>query len=393
MNWRGILHLGSRYLARNRPKTVLLIAAFTLVWLLPAAIALIVSEVEEKLRSRAASTALVLGHAGSALELTFNALYFTKPAIATFPKSDADELAASGLADVIPIYSRYTAGEYRIVGTTIDYFFFREFVYRSGRAPVRPGECVIGSAVAEKNGISVGDAVISSPETLFDLAGVYPLKMTVAGIIEPTGTPDDNAIFTDLKTTWIIEGLGHGHDEAKDVPEDQKLSEEEDGVIRLNASVMEYNEITPENIDSFHFHGDEGSFPITAAIVSPSGAKEQAILKGRFANSDLRQLITPAEEMDELFATVFTVQQVVLWLLIGVGIGTLAIGAMVFVLSHRLRKDEFRHLRHLGASPGTLRGLIAFEAAFVVGSSIALAGIGLAIIAAIAPMVVEKVVG
>lgn len=393
MNWRGIFYLGSRYLARNRAKAILLISAFTLVWLLPAAIALVVSEVEEKLRSRAADTSLVLGHAGSALELTFNALYFTKPGIATFPRSEADELAQSELASIIPLYVRYTAGDHRIVGTTLDYFFFRKLAYQAGRAPVRPGECVVGAVVAEKNGISVGDAIISSPETLFDIAGVYPLKMTVCGILEPTGSPDDSAILTDLKTTWIIEGLGHGHDDAESADKDQLIAQEDDGVIRLNASIVEYNEITPENIDSFHFHGEDGGFPITAAIVTPHGVKEQALLKGRFVNSDLRQLIMPTEEMDELFATVFAVQRVVLWLLVAVGIGTLAIGAMVFILSHRLRNEEFQHLRHLGVSSGTLRGLIAFEGAFVLLSSPVLAGLGLLALAAVTPTIVERFFG
>jgi hypothetical protein len=101
----------------------------------------------------------------------------------------------------------------------------------------------------------------------------------------------------------------------------------------------------------------------------------------------------PTEEMDELFATVFAVQRVVLWLLVAVGIGTLAIGAMVFILSHRLRNEEFQHLRHLGVSSGTLRGLIAFEGAFVLLSSPVLAGLGLLALAAVTPTIVERFFG
>ena len=77
MNWRGLCYLGLRYLGRNRVKTGLLVAALTLVWFLPAAIGILVGQVEDHLRSRAMETPLVLGHAGSALELTFNALHFT----------------------------------------------------------------------------------------------------------------------------------------------------------------------------------------------------------------------------------------------------------------------------------------------------------------------------
>ncbi len=130
MNWSGLFHLGLRYLAGNRTKTVLLVAAFTLVWLLPSAIALLVGKVEEHLRARANETPLVLGRAGSALELTFNALHFTKPDIATLSYRDALDISETELAMAIPIYARFSSGDNRIVGTTFDYFRFREFAYK-----------------------------------------------------------------------------------------------------------------------------------------------------------------------------------------------------------------------------------------------------------------------
>ena len=73
------------------------------------------------------------------------------------------------------------------------------------------GECVLGATAADAAGVGLEGHVYSSPETVFDLAGVYPLKMKVVGVLKPTGTPDDLAVFVDVKTTWIIEGLAHGH--------------------------------------------------------------------------------------------------------------------------------------------------------------------------------------
>ena len=73
------------------------------------------------------------------------------------------------------------------------------------------GEAVLGAAAARGLGVVAGDSIISSPENVFDLAGVYPLKMKVVGILEPTFTADDSAVFVDIKTAWIIGGLGHGH--------------------------------------------------------------------------------------------------------------------------------------------------------------------------------------
>lgn len=390
MNLPGVLHLGTRYLARNRAKTVLLVAAFTLVWLLPSGIALLVRQFESHLRSRAAETPLLLGQAGSPLELVFNGLYFTKPGIAPLTYGEAQELADEGESLVIPIYARFSAQQHRIVGTTLDYFDYRGLEIAEGRGLVIYGECVIGAEVARAKGLVPGDALISTPETLFDIAGVYPLKMPVVGVLAPTGTADDRAVFVDLHTAWIIEGLGHGHDEAEKLGPEALLPGEGGSAARLNASVPQFQEITESNVDDFHFHGSEGEFPISAALVVPADAKSQALLKGRHAKPGGLQLVSPVAEMDELFATVFSVQDLVLGLLLGIGGATLAIGALVFLLSHRLRRDEFRHLRHLGADPMTLRALVAFEAVFVLAASLACALAGLGVIAWIAPVLVRN---
>lgn len=393
MNWSGLIFLGMRYVQRNRGKVTLLIAAFTLVWLLPLSIGLLVKRAETQLRARAVETPLLLGKTGSALELTFNGLYFTKPAIATLPYRQVEEVRESGLAEAIPLYARFSASGYRIVGTSLEYFDFRGLEYAEGRPLLRLGECVIGATVAEREGLKEGDSLISSPETLFDLAGVYPLKMKVVGILAPSATPDDGAVFVDPKTTWIIEGLGHGHVEAAESSADQQLKADDSEAVKLNASVVQYNEVTPENAASFHFHGEIGDNPFTSIIVIPNDAKSQAIIKGRYAASEALQLISPEEEMDELFATVFSVQQLVLWLLGVVGAATLLIGGLVFLLSHRLRREEFGHLRRIGADTATLRALIAFEAGFVILSSLVVSGIGLFLTDQLAPALIRSMLG
>jgi putative ABC transport system permease protein len=73
------------------------------------------------------------------------------------------------------------------------------------------GECVLGCRAAEDAAVGPGGHVLSSPESVFDLAGVYPLRMKVVGVLKPAGTPDDLAVFVDVKTTWVIVGLAHGH--------------------------------------------------------------------------------------------------------------------------------------------------------------------------------------
>ncbi|MEO0414772.1 MAG: ABC transporter permease [Verrucomicrobiota bacterium] len=397
MNWLGLWHLGTRYLKRKRAKTALLIAAFTLVWLLPALVWVAVHSAREHVASRSVSTPLLVGRSGSPLELAFNGLYFQKPEVPQFPIS---EIADDSLGQVIPLHVRFSAQEYRIVGTSIDYARFRKHRFDQGRNFIRLGECVVGASVAAAEGVTVGDQIISSPESLFDLAGVYPLKMTVCGVMGKMGTADDRAIFVDLKTAWVIQGIGHGHQDAQKVDDDGRIhdtdaagNEVEEGTIKLNASVPNYNEITSDNIDSFHFHAGDDELPVSSAIYIPDDAKAQALLKGRFAARDDLQMIAPKEEMDDLFATVFSVQKVVTGVLLLIGVATLAIGWLVFSLSRRLRIAEFSHLSNMGADLAMMRWLIGFEAIFVLGVSLLLASglVGLAWM--VAPMVMRQVLG
>ncbi|MFN3167851.1 MAG: ABC transporter permease [Phycisphaeraceae bacterium] len=368
MNLAGPLYLGGQYLWQHRWRSLLVTLTISLGMSLPAGIWLGVDRAEAHLRERAGSTPLLLGANGSPLELVFNGLYFSEPDIEAMTLRDAEQAAGDGLAHSIPIYARYQAQGHPIVGTTIDYFDFRGLRFAQGHAFTRLGDCVIGAGVARQLGLEPGDALVSSPERVFDLTGVYPLKMRVTGVLEPSGTPDDRAVFADLKTTWVIEGLAHGHQDAKRL--DTAVLEQQGTHTALNASITEYTQITDDNIDSFHFHGDVSGFPITAAIVVPQDAKAQTILLGRYVGeSRTHQLIRPDTQMANLFGTVFRVRAWVAGMLAAVGCSSFLIVALVLVLSHRLRAGEFVSLRVIGASPGVIRAMVLFEAGVILTAS------------------------
>jgi putative ABC transport system permease protein len=118
------------------------------------------------------------------------------------------------------------------------------------------GDAVLGAAVADRLGLEPGDALVSSPENLFDLAGVYPLKMNVVGVLKKSHTSDDLAVFVDLKTAWIIEGLGHGHQDLVKSQDTSVILNRTEKNVTANAKLQIYTEISKLNLDSFHFHGD-----------------------------------------------------------------------------------------------------------------------------------------
>jgi putative ABC transport system permease protein len=211
-------------------------------------------------------------------------------------------------------------------------------------------------------GLAVGDHVISSPESVFDLAGVYPLKMPVVGILAPALSPDDEAVIVDIKTTWVIQGLGHGHQDLnRSEAVGQILKREGDNIV-ANASVRQYNEITPDNLDSFHFHGDNSDNPISAIIPLPRDEKSAALLLGYYQEErEDVQIVRSRRVIAELLDTVFTVRDYIVVGIAIVAVATATVALLVFYLSLRLRKGERFTLARIGASRLQIQALMATE--------------------------------
>jgi putative ABC transport system permease protein len=361
----GALFLGWRYLAHHRFKSIILIASITLMLFLPAATRVLVEDSATALTARADQTPLILGARGSELELVLNTLYFHAKTPAEIENHAFIAAQSSGFADFIPIHSRFHARGAPIVGTSLDYFDFRGLKIAQGRQMGLLGECVIGANVAARLGLGPGDSIISSPETVFDIAGVYPLKMAVVGVLASGGSADDDAVFVDVRTTWIIQGLGHGHTDLARPEAGSAVLSRRDDMVTANASLTQYAEITRENISAFHFHGSDESFPLTSVIAVPPEQKNAALLRGRYQDSELLQLVVPGNVLDDLLETVFAVQNYVILGLAILSLATVAVITLVFLLSQQLRKGEFHTLLRIGASRGYVSALIASEIGFV----------------------------
>ena len=371
-----VLYLAWRYLAYHKIKTAILVASIMLIVFLPVGLNVIVGQSAEELTSRAEATPLLVGAKGSPLELVLSSLYFdaNQPELTTY--ADSLRVAESELATPIPLYVRFRSRDNPIVGTTLEYFGFRGLEFAGGRPMAVLGECVLGSRVADDLGVGVGDTVVSSPESVFDLAGVYPLKMNVVGILAPNYTVDDEAIFVDIKTTWVIQGLVHGHQDLAAPEAAAGVLKKEGDTITANASVVQYNEITADNVDSFHFHGDMSDYPISAVIAAPKDQKSGTILMGRYeGGDDPSQIVQPTTVMNELLDTILTIQGFIVAAILLVAAATLATAALVIMLSLRLRRREIETMNKIGGSRLTIGSLLVSEVVAVVVIGVILAGV------------------
>ncbi|MEM1302003.1 MAG: ABC transporter permease [Pseudomonadota bacterium] len=370
------LYLAYAYLRYHWARSLVLIAVTALILFVPVATQILLSTSERALVARGDATPLLLGSRGSQLDLTMSALYFSDERPGPVPMAEVETVWDSGLGVPIPLHTAFSSSGFRIVGTSLDYFDFRDLSLADGRGLSLLGDAVIGSEVAKTLGKGVGDTMVSAPENLFDLDGVYPLEMPIVGVLAPTNSPDDDAIFVDIKTAWVIQGIGHGHEDVV------TAAEVAAGTAALaNASVVQYQRITADNIDSFHFHGSQDDFPTTAVIVVPNDTRSATILKGRYLDaSGPTQLVEPSGVIQGLVDRIFRIKSLLDVVTAIIAVAALAAIGLAVFLSYRLRAREVTTAVKLGARKGMVLRLLAAETVTLLSFSALIAAVGAMIV-------------
>jgi hypothetical protein len=195
--------------------------------------------------------------------------------------------------------------------------------------------------------------------------------MPVVGVPKRSHTQDDLAVFVDVKTAWVVQGLVHGHEDLGRSKDTSVVIERSEGNVVANAKLVEYTEISDEHIDRFHFHGDPSRYPLSAIIVVPNDDKTGTILRGRYLIGDeegegLHQLMVPGTVIDGLPANIFRIKNVLDAVIFVVAIATVQALTLVFALSIRLRRREFQTVFRLGGSRLTIVRLLVAEMAITV---------------------------
>lgn len=368
-------YIAWKYLSFGKARTLTLIACVTLIALLPLSLSLLLDESKRQLLSRADLTPLVVGARGSALDLMMNTLYFDDEVPETISMAALQQVLESNLADPIPLYARFQARDFPIIGTSIDYFDFRGLELMEGRPLARLGEAVLGAEVAKELDLKPGNSIVSSPETVFDLAGSYPLKMKVVGVLRRSHSADDLAVFVDVKTAWVIQGMGHGHEDLDRSTDTSVILDRQDGNVVANAKLMQYAEITDDNIGSFHFHGDPENYPLTALIAIPKDEKSGTILRGRYVEDRLNQIVRPREVIDGLMQNIFKIKHLLDGTILIIGLATAAAIVLVFAMSFRLRQREIDTITKLGCRRTAIAGLLTAEVCIILFLSAVVCGL------------------
>ena len=400
---RHAAFLATRSLRHAWKRSVLLVVVLGLSLGLPVALSTLLETASRDMRARAAVAPLVLGAKGSESDLVFGALFFATRAPDNLAMRDLARVETrvetretdrdlaetrSPLAFAVPIALGATARKTPVVGTTLDYFDRRGLAPERGAFFATISDCVVGAGAARALGLAPGDKLFTDPESLSNLAGVFPLELRVTGVLPATGTADDGVIFVDLPTMWTIRGLGHRHDDPTQATTPGALMAKDGSNAIASEALKIERGATEAPAPDFHFHGSIDAFPIDAALVFPRDAKAQAILLGRFTGKDeTLQLVRPDLFVERVLDRIFGVGRV----LGAVALATTALVALVvataFALSIRLRADELALMKRLGASRARVAAFLAVEAMMLLAAAVAVA----AVVAATAPLFADAV--
>ena len=155
---------------------------------------------------------VVVGPNGSSTDLVLSAMFFTGTLSDTVDASVYDEISEA--RDVMKIVPIATGDNYRgnkIIGTTSD--LLDDKTLKDGVMFEEPFEIVIGSNIAKKYNLNVGDDVVAAHgvSESSHLHENSPYKVT--GILEKTYTVYDDVLFTSPESVWNV----HEHHDEEDV--------------------------------------------------------------------------------------------------------------------------------------------------------------------------------
>ncbi len=158
----------------------------------------------------------VLGARGSQLQLVLNSIFHLEASPGNVAWSDYLDISNNPAVDIaIPIAVGDNYLGYRLVGVTtnlfsdVQYSPGKHYELASGRFfdPIRR-EAVVGSFVAQKLRLKVGDEFHPYHGLIFDANNQHPDRYIVVGVLKPSNTPADRVL-------WIpLAGIQHmtGHD-------------------------------------------------------------------------------------------------------------------------------------------------------------------------------------
>jgi putative ABC transport system permease protein len=361
---------------------------------------------------------MIVGAKGGRLQLVLNTVYHLDQPVENLPYRFYKEFLKDGerpgkfasLVDVaVPVCLGDSYDQFRVVGTTPDMFKvwepYQKYEFAAGRNFEQENffEGVIGSVVASTTGLKVGSTF--QPTHGIEAEGHKHDAFTVVGVLKPSGTPNDRALFINMEGFYLLENHarpvedevkaeGHPvgtrqkaevvdeHDAHHDEEMHDEHADEDHHAVHADDAEHEYEEEHhaagehdehehADHGDAGHAHGEhehehaplpESQREVTAILVRTSNIMASMDLVKRINKGNVAQAVLPGAVTAVLLEMIVGNMQRLLFALSVLIVIVAGIGIMVSIYNSMSdRRREIAVMRSLGARRSTVLNVILLE--------------------------------
>ena len=348
---------------------------------LVASVLIIHSVVDQSFRRGSGGYDLIVGARGDSLQLVLNTVFHMRRPIGNIPHSyyrefvDGRYQLTTEVAVPVAMGDNYQG--YRVIGTTPD--MFNRLQYRDGQYyTFAEGQnffeenyydAVVGSVVARRTGLKVGDTFRPTHGlSAADDTGYEHNAFRVVGVLDHTGTPVDQALYVNIEGFY----LEHAHEEAPLTLQPRRAAAAVENAAAAETAPDENDRGNRDPSDQRHgdhAHHHQGPIPdeekeVTAILVATSmGRAGDAMAMRRIIESEgVAQAVAPAEEIAALFEGLIGPIQMILLAFAALVVVVAGIGILVSIYNSMSdRRREIAIMRALGASRRTVMLVILLE--------------------------------
>lgn len=313
---------------------------------------LLQKQFEEKFSNTIDGVDLVLGAQGSPMQLILSSVYHIDNPTGNISYDSAKVwMNHPFIEKAIPLAFGDNYRGFKIVGTNSDYLDKYKAKIAKGKMFEKNFEVVIGSEIATKLNLKVGDSFFGSHGDAAEGEVHEDFKYKITGIAAPTGSVIDNLILCTIPSVWQMHG---SHEEENPAHGEEGHVHEESEHVHTEACNHEHEHHEDMTLD-------EPNMEITAVLLKFRNKMGIVMWPRIIAQNTKMQAASPAIEVNRIFS------------LFGVGLTALQYlayaimlisGISIFIaLYNRLkeRKYEFALMRINGASRTQLLSLIMME--------------------------------
>ncbi len=345
---------------------------------------------------------------GSNLELVLSSIFYVGQPVGTLPYSvyrklyeNRTECKAVKIAVPICLGDTYPGSDKRVVGTTPD--MFNELTYYGGRHyEFAEGhnfdendlfDAVAGAAAAKQLKLKLGDKF----RPTHGIAGKSEHQhgeFTVVGILKPSGTPNDNALFINIEGFYRVGG--HAGKAGPALSENQPEAKPNDKTAKKPAAEPKPQAKSTEDHDEDHDEHEvipDSRKQVSAVLVCTYQESQTRVLAAEINTWKDAQPAIPSQEIFNLFEKVIGNIEVVLLVFAVMIVLVAGIGIMVSIYnSMNDRRHEIAIMRALGARRSTVMMVILLESILLsLGGGLLGLGLGHGLLAVAGPWIADKV--